>query len=69
MSKPLEFTLLARDDFKPGDRGWTTGAGVIKVVHPFTGRPEGAIPVRAIETVPALRHGRFIEISAEPDVH
>jgi len=69
MPKPLEFTLLARDAFKTGDRGWTTAAGVIKVAHPFTGPPEGAIPVRAIETVPALRHGRFIEISAEPDVH
>jgi hypothetical protein len=69
MPKPLEFTLLARDDFKTGDRGWTTAAGVTKVVHSLTGRPEGAIPVRAIETVPAGRHGRFIEISPEPNVH
>jgi hypothetical protein len=69
MPKPLEFTLLARDDFKTGDRGWTTSEGVIKVVDPFTGQPEGTIPVRAIETVPARRYGRFIEISPDPDVH
>jgi hypothetical protein len=69
MPKPLEFTLLARDDFKAGDRGWTTLEGVVKVAHSFTGLPEGTIHVRAIETVPARRHGRFIEISPEPDVH
>jgi len=67
--KALEFTLLARDDFKTGDRSCTTLEGVIKVAHPFTGQREGTIPVRAIETVPAGRHGRFIEISPEPDVH
>jgi hypothetical protein len=69
MPKPLELTLLARDDFKPGDRGWTTLEGVVKVAHPFAGQPDGAIPVRAIETVPAGRRGRFIEISPLPDVH
>jgi|SRR5579863_6605121 len=46
MPKPLEFSLLARDDFKTGDRGRTTAAGVIKVIHPFTGQPERALMVR-----------------------
>ena len=60
MPKPPELTLLARDDFKTGDCGWTTAAGVTKLSTLLPADRRG---------VPAGRHGRFIEISPEPDVH
>jgi hypothetical protein len=29
--KPLTLTLPARDEFQPGDKGWVTKAGVVRV--------------------------------------
>lgn len=56
MTQPLH--LRALEEFKAGERGYATDAGVRHVTGPI---PHDAIIVMALEHVPAGQHGDFQE--------
>jgi hypothetical protein len=65
MTKPLSFDLLARDTFRPADRGWLTPTGVVRADAYVPATHEHLMAVRSIGHVESGTRGLFVEASRE----